>query len=137
MLLQIIDTNNEQYIFEELNSEDFSFSFTKKTSEVGDYQLIFTSKHEIPMETKAAVFSLFENKLKNILIDQVVILLPCADTDMILENDAEYLTLFDSQMYNLHFDTINYYTEYRIPGNLDDVNKPFEQIALSFVFTAN
>lgn len=135
MLLRIIDDNNKEYTFEELGSDNFTFALSKKDSVVRDYHLIFTSKHELPIDIKANIFNLFEQKLKNIAIKRILILIPESETQ-INTNDEEFLTLFDSQIYNLSFDTINYYTEYRIPGNLDNITKPFEQIALSFVFTA-
>lgn len=136
MLLRIIDKDNKEYTFDEFGSNNFTFALTKKDSVVRDYELVFTSKHELPINIKASIFNVFEQQLKNIAVKQIMILIPSEETQMDT-NDEDFLTLFDSTIYNLTFETVNYYTEYRIPGNLDNVTKPFEQIALSFVFTAS
>ena len=133
MIIKIIDIEKKEHLLNQL--ADFVFSFSKNESGDADYRLSLMNMSEISLESKIEVFNLFEHQLKYISIDQIIIEAPIQIENE--ETDESYSTLFDSKMYDLAFKTINYYTEYGVPGNVDNRTQPFEQIILSFVFYAN
>jgi hypothetical protein len=122
MIVKIIDIEKKEYLLNEFN--DFVFSFSKNESGDADYRLSLMNMSEISLEDKAKIFNLFERQLKYILIDQIIIEAPIQIKNE--ETEESYGILFDSKIYDLAFKTINYYTEYGVPGNAETGTKPFE-----------
>ena len=127
MILKIIDTNLNEYQFNEFDI-NYGFSFhIFPVATAAQCALVLSNVKDISIEEKVKIFNLFST-LQSIDIKDVII----ENSDYIDENNS-YLVLFNSNFYNLLFKELRYNSAYQ-NHETSQGDKYFETIEISFYF---